>query len=156
MKKIVLFLSAIFLITFHSSTKAQEFVFDYNQVETTQSTSYISTTKHPFGAEFTSMMQLLRESYTHAEENSLSLTTSTVVDKPSIFYSVKRTSKHLVKAVKKRQVSLEEAKKELEDILVKALNIRHQNTQVLEKKLFKLKNPENIIAFYNHDVSLNI
>lgn len=155
MKPILFFLIVTFLAPAYHSASAQEFVFKYNQSEIENSYSNYNS-EHPFGAQFTSLMNLLKDKYTHTEKNPISLTTSNVVDKPSIFYSVKKSNKHLIKAVKKGQMTEEEAKKELEDILVKALNIRHQNTEVMEKRLFKLKDPETIIAFYSKDVTLSI
>lgn len=156
MKPMVNCLVVVLLTLISYTTQAQEFVFRYNQMETEEVDSNLATTQHPFGAEFTEMMQLLKDFYTYEEKNSISLATTTVVEKPSIYYSVSKTSKHLVKAVKKGNMTEEEAKKGLEDILIKALNIRYQNTAELEQKLRKIKDAETIMAFYTDDIRLDM
>ncbi|MEO9804304.1 MAG: hypothetical protein ABJF04_13690 [Reichenbachiella sp.] len=138
------------------SVQAQEFVFDYNEMEMEETESNLASSQHPFGTEFTEMMQLLREFYTSEERNTISQTTTPIVEKPSIYYSVKKTNKHLVKAVKKGHMDVEDAKKELGDILVKALNIRYQNTEALEEKLGKIKDTEMLLAFYGKDIKLDM
>lgn len=144
------------LMLFSVSVQAQEFVFDYNEMEMEELATNFTTSQHPFGTEFAEMMQLLREFYTSEETNNISLTTTPVVDKPSIYYSVRKTNRHLVKSVKKGHKNVEDAKKELGDILVKALNIRYQNTEKLEQKLGKIKDPEMLLAFYDKDIKLDM
>lgn len=156
MKLIVNFLFVLLFVTISISVQAQEFVFDYSEMELEEVENDLPASGHPFGPEFTTMMQLLREKYTYEEKNTIQQTTSTVVEKPSIYYSARKASKHLVKAVKKGRMSEEEGKNELRDVLVKVLNIRYQNTTDLEERLNKLKDPETITALYSKDIKLEM
>lgn len=156
MRLIVNFLFVSFFVTASLSVQAQEFVFHYNQTELEETESDLPNAEHPFGTDFTILMQLLSEKYTYKVENSISKTVTTMVEKPSIYYSVKKVNKHMVKSSKKERIPLEEAKTKLEDVLVKALNIRYQDTEVLEEKLNDIKDPEMIMAFYSNDIVLNM
>lgn len=156
MKLIVNFLFVLFFVIFSVSAQAQEFVFDYAEMELEEVENNLASSEHPFGPEFTTMMQLLREKYTYEEKNVIQQTTATIVEKPTIYYSARKAEKHITKAAKKGHMSVDEAKKELKDLLVKVLNIRYQNTTSLEEKLDKLRDPETILTFYSKDISLNM
>ncbi len=155
MKLVVNFLFVMLFVMISISVQAQEFVFDYQELELEEVENELASSNHPFGSEFTVMMQLLREKYTYEEKNTIQQTTSTIVEKPSIYYSTRKANQHLVKAAKKGLMSREEAEKELKSLLVIALNIRYQNTTDLEQKLNTLKKPESITAFYSEAVSLD-
>ncbi|MEO9965534.1 MAG: hypothetical protein ABJF11_07095 [Reichenbachiella sp.] len=149
-------LITLILIAISISVQAQDFVFHYNEMERDELMQKVATTEHPFGSEFTQLMLLLKENYTSEEQNSISLTMTLTVEKPSIYYSVRKANKHYIKAARKGRIPKEEAKKGLQDVLVKALNIRYQNTEALEDKLDKIKDVEEIVAFYSKDVKLDM
>ena len=99
-------------------------------------------------------MQLLRETYTYKSESVITNVTTTEIEKPSIYYSVNKINKYLKKEVKKGGISEDEAKDILMKALIVTLNIRHQNTEKLEKELWSLKDPKEITNLYTKRISL--
>lgn len=119
-----------------------------------QDEAYIeSMSPHQFGEPFTNMFQLLKEYYIYEEKSNISGTTTNFIQKSAIYYSVKKSNKYVLKGVKKKVLTEEQAKKDLERVLKVVLNIRHQNTEELESVLYKLKDPEEIIAFYHNNIT---
>lgn len=142
------------IVFIYSSSLAQSKVYEFQYQEMELDEAYIeSLSSHPFGEPFTNMMQLLKEYYVYEEKSNISGTTSKTIQKASIFYSVKKANKYLLKSVRKKTLSEEAAEKDLERVLTVALNIRHQNTQELEKVLYKIKDPEQIIEFYQKNIT---
>ena len=136
------------------STNAQTYVFSYNEVEREKIQSLDELAIHPFGEEFAYKLQLLKEQYTYQEYLSISNTYNTIIEKPSIYQSVRKVNKHLIKSVKKSKMSKEEAIAQLTEIMDKALNIRYQDTEELEEALWKIKDPVAIEELYTKEVSM--
>jgi len=157
MKKVttqsILIVLTAMMLSFDS--QAQSYVFEYNQQELKEVQSTTAMEQHPFGEEVAYKFQLLKEQYTYKEANEMQQTTFNVVEKPSIYYSVKKANKHLIKSVKSGQMDQEEAIRQLTVVLDKALNIRYQNTDELEKVLWKVKDPVEITELYTKEIAMN-
>ncbi|MGL1885430.1 MAG: hypothetical protein OCD76_02850 [Reichenbachiella sp.] len=139
-----------------SSVFAQDFVYSYDEKELKNISTSIYIDEHPFGPDIANKLWLLKDSYTYSFENNLSGTTVTQTEKASIYNSVKKSNSYLVKAVRKGLISKEEATLKLDDIIVKVLNIRYQDTEMLETKLWETKEPEQILALYSESVILEM
>ena len=145
---------SLLLITLLHSVSAQEFEFDYYQ-GSWEDAPIMESKKHVLGASISKKLQLLDWLYTYKVENKIASTRETVVEKPAIFYSVKKANKHLTKSVKKGLISEEVARESMNEMLDIALSIRYQETQELEQTLWKIKNGESITAFYTDRVTLS-
>lgn len=145
----------LFMFFISLGAKAQTYVFTYDERELVEIQSTVALSKHPLGDEYAYKLQLLKETYTYEVPDEIHHTKQTIIEKPSIYFSVKKANKHLTKSVKKGRIEEEEATKKLTEILDKALNIRYQDTEQLEAKLWKVKDPEAITALYTEEISLN-
>ena len=142
------------LITVFHTVNAQDFEFDYYQ-GSWDDAPIMEPKTHILGNSISEKLQLLNWLYTYKVENKIASTQETVVEKPAIFYSIKKANKHLVKSVKKGITSQDVAKEKLNEMLDIALSIRYQETQVLEQTLWKIKKGESITAFYTDRVTLS-
>ncbi|MFY0625003.1 MAG: hypothetical protein JXR07_01830 [Reichenbachiella sp.] len=142
-------------LSISNKTKAQSYEFSYEKKELIELKTTVPLSKHPFGDEFAHKLQLLREQYTYVEYNEINQTKSTIVEKPSIYYSVQKANKHLKKSVKKGWKRKEEATVQLTEILDKAINIRYQDTEKLEEVLWKVKDPVEITELYTQEIAMN-
>ncbi len=112
---------------------------------------------HFLGYEIAKKMQLLKESYTYQEPGTATQPVgATVVEKPSIFYSVKKIERHLKKATKKEMIGEDDARAQLNSILDIALNIRYQETEKFEQILWDIKDPEEMATLYSSRVKLEM
>lgn len=136
------------------SSYAQSYQFYYSAKEQAEVKSP-AIKKHRLGDEIAKKMQLLRESYTYKEVNTVTRLEETVIEKSTIFNSVKKISKHLCKGVKKGSIEMKEAQDQLNKVLDIALNIRHQNTHTLESELWAAKEPEAIASIFVDKIVLN-
>ncbi|WP_420581765.1 hypothetical protein [Reichenbachiella sp.] len=152
MKKTILYFS-IFLNYTTALSQPEIFEFQYQEMELDE--AYIeSLSPHQLGEPFTNMMQLLKEYYIYEETSKISGQTTKFIQKPAIYYSVKKANKYALKAMKKKVISEEQARTELERVFTVALNIRHQNTEELENVLYKIKDAERIIEYYQKNIVL--
>ncbi len=71
------------------------------------------------------------------------------IDKPDLYYSIKKLSKYYTKALKKGIVDQQEAEKELNEVLEKCIAIYSQETQPVENELRSAGNPEEILSVFN-------
>lgn len=150
MKTLFSFLVFIFLCSLAFS-QSKVYEFQYQEVELDE--AYIpSLTPHALGEPFTNMMQLLKEFYVYEETSKVSGTTTKYVQKPAIYYSTRKANKYLLKSLRKDLISEQEARSELERVLTVALNIRHQDTENMEDVLYKIKDAESIVQFYQKNI----
>lgn len=146
----------ILFVSFHFSVFSQSKVFEFQYQEMELDEAYIpSMTPHALGEPFTNMMQLLKEYYVFEETSIISGATTKYVQKSAIYYSTRKANKYLLKSLKKNLKSEEEVRSELERVLTVALNIRHQNTEELEDVLYKIKDPESIVEFYQKNIKFS-
>lgn len=139
-------------------SKGQEtFTFRYTMEEMNDVQDIIDLKKHYLGDDIARKFLLLKESYTYIERDEIAQTEKTIVEKPSIYYSCKKVSKYMKKAIKKGTISEDEALAQLDNILNIALNIRYQETDKMEQILWDInKDPDQVIAFYSSKVKLEM
>ncbi|HYW96051.1 MAG TPA: hypothetical protein VE870_10720 [Bacteroidales bacterium] len=104
-----------------------------------------------FGDMIARKMYLLEKTYTYIEKGTpMSPSDKTIVQKPTIFYSIKKLYKYYRKQVKKDHIS----KAEAIDKLVRDLNIGYaifnQDTEKFEDYLRSKRKPEEIEAVFNN------
>lgn len=110
---------------------------------------------HYLGDRIAKKLELLKSSYTWKEEGTPnSPTTKTVVEKPAIYYSLKKLDKYYKKAIKDGQISESEALDQFAKALDIALFIRYQETKAFEEKLRELKEESDIALLYTKKVKL--
>ena len=68
---------------------AQDFTFRYTMEELNDVQNEMDIKQHFLGDDIATKFQLLKESYTYIEKDDISLSEKTIVEKPSIYYSVK-------------------------------------------------------------------
>lgn len=152
----IAFISCFSFISFGQS--ADEDIFYFNFMEDKLDDSQVNEeylSKHPFGIEVAKKLELLKDSYTWREEGTATMPVErTVVEKPAIYYSIKKLSNHYKKAVKKGQIDEETAKQELISAIEVCLFIRFQQTSEFEDKLRELKSTDDIAALYTKKVKI--
>ncbi len=151
-----LFITLSLVLIGYISSAQEEFVFSYDMMEMEEVQSTIGMKEHYLGEEFTLKMQLLKEAYTYKVKDEISKTEKVEIEKPSIYYSVKKTDKYLKKALRKGKVTEDEAKETLNNILNVALNVRYQDTQKFEDLLWDIKDPVQISSLYTERVKLEM
>lgn len=110
---------------------------------------------HYLGSDIAIKLELLKGSYTWKEEGTPNSPTSkTVVEKPAIYYSLKKLDKYYKQAIKKGEVTEDEAKDEFIKALDIALFIRYQETAAFETKLRELKEESDIALLFTEKVKL--
>lgn len=148
MKRKVEIIFCICFLALISGASAQKYSFEYAGNEYGEVRQQVEVKSHFLGDEFATQMQLLKEMYTYEEEDEISKTVSTVVEKSSIYNSVRKINKYLKKALKSGDLTEEQAKAQLTKTLQVALNIRYQETSELESELWKTKKPEAIADLF--------
>jgi len=149
--KIVLFLS---LISLGFISGAQKYQFEYQEKEQKE-VEAVFTKKHFLGEDIALKMQLFRENYIYKAADIITNSESTYIEKSSIYNSVYKVSKYLKKRVKSGDISKEEASKTMDSVLTVAINIRHQDTESLEKELWSLKDPTVLTNLFTEGIALN-
>lgn len=144
------------VVVAQDSASDDVFYFDFMEDKLDESSVDMSIVgKHYLGDGIAKKLQLLQESYTWEEAGTPSSPgTKTIVEKPSIYYALKKLSSGYKKKVKKGEMSEEEALDELTKALDIGLFIRYQNTEEFEAKLKELKSPEEIAYLFTKKVQL--
>ncbi|MFT4736047.1 MAG: hypothetical protein ACI8QD_000929 [Cyclobacteriaceae bacterium] len=158
MKKVLAIAFLVFIgCTINEASAQDKFTFRYTMQELNKIQMQSNLKSHWMGDEIAKKFTLLKESFTSIEMNAVAQTESTVVEKPSIYYSCKKVSKYLKKSVKKGLISEDEAFDQLANVLNIALNIRYQETAQIEEILWDInKNPSQVIAFYKEKIELEM
>ena len=136
----------------------QIFSYDYDpsSVDITQFASNTMLKEHFLGNQMAKKFGLLKSSYTWVEPASAtSPTKTTIVEKPAIYYSVNKVNSYLKKTYKKGKISLENADRIMNAVLDKALIIRYQQTEQLESAIRKIKDPLDLIEFFDKSILFN-
>jgi len=133
----------------------EQFIFSYNKSELNSINEELVMREHFLGNEIARKLRLFEDSYTYMQESDVSQLSTTVVEKPSIYYSVKKMEKFYKKAIKAGTITVEDATAQFDHILKIALNIRHQETDNLEDILWKVKEPIEIATLYQNNIQLN-
>ncbi|MEQ8687792.1 MAG: hypothetical protein RIE86_20975 [Imperialibacter sp.] len=153
-----LLLATMFIGMSFSGYSQESDVFSFNFVEDKLDDSSVNMAavgSHYMGSDIAVKLELLKDSYTWKEEGTPnSPTTKTVVEKPAIYYSLKKLDKYYKKAIKKGDVTEEAARDEFVKALDIALFIRYQETAAFEDKLRELKEESDIALLYTKKVKL--
>jgi hypothetical protein len=78
----------------------------------------------------------------------------TMYRRPAIYTSAIKVEKHLARKVRKQEIPVHVANTNLSQVLDVALNIYCCDTQEFEKRVSKIKDPEELIAFYTKKVQV--
>jgi hypothetical protein len=90
----------------------------------------------PFSEDIGMMMTILKNNYTYEIPPSpTNPSPTTVVEKPTIYFAVKKVHKGFKKMVKQGDFTNEEAISRLSDVIQRAVNVRYQETVELEEAL---------------------
>ncbi len=157
MKKGLLLIAMFIGISFAGNAQDTD-VFSFNFVEDKLDDSNVnmaSVGEHHLGSDIAVKLELLKDTYTWKEEGTPnSPTAKTVVEKPAIYYSLKKLDKYYKKAIKGGDMTTEEAVEGFTKALDIALFIRYQETQAFEDKLRELKEESDIALLYTKKVKL--
>jgi len=157
MKRVLL--TAVIFLGYFSAVSAQAgaedtFYFDNDLVNVKAlniDPNYI--TKHYLGEDIAIKMHLLKETYTYIERgDDLNPVDKTIVNKPAIFYSMKKLNNHYKKQIKKGTVSKEEAKEKLDHYLDICLSIYLQSTDNFEEALRTSKGNDELDGVFSRVV----
>lgn len=100
---------------------------------------------HFLGVGIAKKFYLFKDTYTYIEQPSpTSPGEKTVVVKPSIYNSLLKLNRYYKKQVKKGEMSKEEASEKLNHYLDVALSVFIEDTDSLEDRLRKAKNPDEL------------
>lgn len=158
MKRVFLLFGLFLGICRVTLAQEQPETFSFNFLEDRLDASGISEatiSNHYLGVDIAKKLELLKSTYTWKEEGTPNSPTSkTIVEKPAIYYSVKKLDKYYKKAIKKGEISEEEARNEFTKALDIALFIRYQETAAFESTLRQLKEESDIALLYTKKVKL--
>jgi len=146
--------TVIALTLYATVSFGQKYQFDYFGNENEVSTEVESD--HFLGEAIGNKMGLLKDTYTYSTYDNISRTEVPTVDKPVIYFSIKKVNKHYKKQMKKGALVKEEAIKHMDSILKVALNIKSQYTLDLENDLRKIKEPSEIVAFFESEIEFRM
>jgi len=132
----------------------QKYQFDY--LGTEKDDFLEETAEHYLGDDIGYKLLLLKDSYTFTTYDEISRTETSTVEKPTIYFSIKKVDKHYKKQFKKGVLEKEEAVKHMDSLLTVALNIKNQDTDELESDLRGIKDPSDIIAFFESEIEFKM
>ena len=135
--------------------KEEKFVFANTLSDTSRAkVDYALAGRSYFGDRIARKMLLVEKTYTYVEKGTpMSPSDKTVVQKPTIFYSIKKVSKYYKKEVKKNRMTMAEASDKLNRDLNIGYAIFSQDTDKFEAYLRNLKKPADIAKAFD-DVEL--
>lgn len=158
MRKAFLLLGFVIGICFTNAAQEGGEVFSFVFLEDKLDDSSLngsSIPNHYLGDDIAKKLELIKNTYTWKEEGTPNSPTSkTIVEKPAIYYSLKKLDKYYKKAIKSGSITEEEARDEFTKALDIALFIRYQETAAFESKLRELKEESDIALLYTKKVKL--
>ena len=102
------------------------------------------------GEEIARKYYILQELYTYEEAGTpTSPATKTIVEKPSVYYSLKKLNRYYKKMVKKDKMEMDKAVEELKHFLNIGISIVYQPTEDFEAYLDDHRKPEEIVEAYS-------
>jgi hypothetical protein len=155
MKRIIFILGVGFLISLSIRSgwaQIQDTFYFTNNLDRIKNieVDYTKVPKHFLGYEIGSKMYLIDKTYTVVEEPSpVNPVEKTIVNKPAIFYSIKKLNKYYKKTIKKGEITEEQAKDELNTYLDICLSIYNQKTELFEEALKNSKEEKEIAAVFS-------
>jgi len=147
----VLFCTGIVISVYSQETFYFEIKEDKVNIDNVSNTQV----SHPLGEEIALKVELLREEYVWEEPASAtSPTPRNHIEKPSIYFAVKKMEKYFKKGVRKGELETDAAINKLESVLNTALYIRYQSTEDLEQELKKYKDPTELLNIFDEKIIL--
>lgn len=111
---------------------------------------------HFMGDEIAKKLYLLKETYTWKEEASPLVTTPTThIEKPDIYYTVKKLEKYYKKGIRKGWIEEKDAVAQYSRVLDIALFIYDQQTQDLENLLDNIKDEDQVLSVFTDKIELS-
>lgn len=104
---------------------------------------------HYLGDEIARKLLIIQELYTHTVPGTpTNPGTQTIIDKPNIYYGIKKIDKYYKRAIRKDDITEEQARKEFRHFLNIGISIVHQDTEEFEEFLKNnRKREETVEAF---------
>ncbi|MDA1121012.1 MAG: hypothetical protein O2887_11070 [Bacteroidetes bacterium] len=157
-KLYAVFLMMIGGVIAYGQTGSEEDLFYFTFIEDKLDESNIELSLlrgHYLGETAAKKLQLLQDAYTYEQEpTATSPVKQTIVEKPDIYYALKKLSNSYKKKLKSGEITEEKALEELTEALNIGLFIRNQNTTDFENKLREFKTPEEIAQLFTEKVQL--
>jgi len=160
MKKILVLMVALVgyvSVSFGQADQSNLYTFRYIEDELDVSSVDNDDVKsHDFGYEIAKKIHLLQENYTWVQQGTAENPSirMTMVEKPAIYYALKKLDKHFTKSVKKGNMTMDEAKEQYSKALDIALLVRFQETEEFEEKLRDTKKKEELAVLFTDKVKL--
>ena len=131
------------------SEKTEKEKYVYHVYETTSKVAF--EIPHYLGEPCTEKWSRFQANYTRTYDQNVGFSSTTVeFAKPAIYHAVNKINKYIVKAVKKKNVTREEAIRLLSHVLDCANTLLYEDdTTQLEKSLASTKEPELLIKIFN-------
>lgn len=151
---VCLMMIAIIGVNGSDNVDNQKFVF-YKQLDNVNEVNIIEqfVSRNYLGDKIATKFYVLQELYTYEEPGTAtSPGTKTIVEKPAIYYALKKLNKHYKKMVKKDRMSEEKAVEEYEHFLNIGISIIYQPTQEFEEFLNDNRKPDEIIEAFSNVV----
>jgi hypothetical protein len=149
------YLSFLFLFSFAYSQgnepENKKFVFENNlSYYEDYEVDMAFVSPHYIGEEIALKFHLLDETYTTVEPATpTSPTEKTIVNKPTIYYTIKKLSRKYKREIRKDRISEEKVKENLSYVLDIGLSIFHEDTEEFEEVLRGRKKPDEIMEAFN-------
>jgi len=103
----------------------------------------------PLGEQIAKGMEVVRNEYTYKPEPTpLYPNPGVEVEKPTIYYSVKKLYNHYKKQVRKGHIDMETAQERMSEIIKISVNIRYEETSDFENALKASKDPEDLDSVF--------
>ena len=146
LRKSISFLVLLFIGAAVFGQNDKKFVFANTLDDTSRvKIDYSLSGRSYFGDIIARKLYLLEKTYTYVEKGTpMSPSDKTIVQKPTIFYALKKLTKYYKKQVKKGHLTMAEAVDKLIIDLDKGYAIFSQDTNEFEDYLRQLKKPEDI------------
>lgn len=135
-----------------TGNKEETHSFQFTVYASDQAPDVEITEEHFLGAEITPKWNLFNKRYTQVYEMSVGFSGSTVeIIKPVVYNAVLKINGHLRKQLKKELIQKEEAVRILSRILDCAIAVQSEyDTETFEKTIAKIKNPAELIGFFDN------
>jgi hypothetical protein len=107
-------------------------------------------TPHYLGNNIAIKLYLLKDAYTRVQPATpTSPSEKTIIEKPIIYYAITRLSRKYKREIKKGNISEDQARENLNEVLDVGLSIFHDDTDEFENELKTAKKPEEIVQVFS-------
>ncbi len=148
----------LLVMSFQYLPKAQEadgdlLLFENRVAHVIASFQNITERPHFLGEEVGRKYSVFNDLYSYTVSGEVFQTgQQVVVDKPTIYNSVKRTNRFYRRLLRRNEISEEEALRKVNHLLDVAISVYTQSTEALENELRKAKKPDEIAEVFNRVV----